>query len=405
MIVTLEPGLSGGLIRAPSEHAAPYPLLLERERPVATPASEVSPVQHTLRWVVVLCRLVGWAWSIAIIAATLQSNPDVNRGAAVAAASLGTIWAGLTIVGARGDRFLGHPAFVLSDGVVAALLTGAGWAAGAPDFISGGYPISWLFVVAYATSLRWTMLAAVSVTFYAAWFHGLLDLGAMRTIGSIQFLVVGLMTGWAFDTLRNREALRIEAEWELRNQQRVSVRHEERAILASRLHDSVLQTLQMIRMNADDPAEVRYLARRQERELRRTIDEYRSPHDRSLRAELLEARDRVEDICRVEIEAVIRDDAELDPSLTAMVAVAHEAMMNAGKHSGALQIHLYSEIADDMVKVNVRDRGRGLADVAQADQDRLRESLNGRVASFGGYVKIQSAVGAGTDVAITLPRP
>jgi len=163
--------------------------------------------------------------------------------------------------------------------------------------------------------------------------------------------------------------------------------------------------LQMIRMNADDPVEVRCLARRQERELRRTIDEYRSPHDRSFRAELLEARDRVEDLCRVEIEAVIRDDAELDPSLTAIVAVAHEAMMNAGKHSRATQINLYSEIADGAVKVNVHDRGRGFAGVAQADQERLRESLNGRVAPFGGSVRIASAVGAGTDVAITLPRP
>ena len=187
------------------------------------------------------------------------------------------------------------PWFVLSDGVVAALLTGAGWAAGAPDFLSGGYPISWLFVVAYATSLRWTMLAAVLVTFYSAWFHGLMDLGAMRTLGSIQFLVVGLMTGWAFDTLRNREALRIEAESNLREQQQESALHEERANLASRLHDSVLQTLQMIRMNADDPTEVRYLARRQERELRQTIDEYRSPHDRSFRGRAPRGRDRVED--------------------------------------------------------------------------------------------------------------
>ena len=110
-------------------------------------------------------------------------------------------------------------------------------------------------------------------------------------------------------------------------------------------------------------------------------------------------------MCRVEIEAVIRDDAELDPALTAMVTVAHEAMMNAGKHSGATQIHLYSEIADHMVKINVHDRGRGLAGAAQADQSKLWESLNGRIRSFGGHVSIESAVGDGTDVAITLPRP
>jgi signal transduction histidine kinase len=156
-------------------------------------------------------------------------------------------------------------------------------------------------------------------------------------------------------------------------------------------------------MNADDPGEVRYLARRQERELRRTIDEYRSPHEQSFRAELMGARDQVEDLCRVEIEAVVREDAELDLRLRAVIDAAHEAMMNASRHSGATLIHLYSEIADGTVTVNVRDRGKGFTDVAQADQDRLWESLNARVRSFGGDVRIESAVGDGTDVAITLP--
>lgn len=368
-------------------------------------ASEISPVDDTLRRVVVLCRVVGWGWSLALIIAHLQSDPGISRDLAVAAGLLGTVWAGLTIYGARDDRFLRHPLFVLSDSVAAALLAGAGWAAGAPDFISGGFPMSWLFVVAYATSLRWTMAAAITASLYSALFHGLMGLGAIRTLGSIQFLVVGLIVGWAFDTLRNREALRLAAESNLRSQQQASARYEERAILASRLHDSVLQTLNVIRAHADDPDEVRYLARRQERELRRTIDEYRSPHERSFRAELLGARDQVEDLCRVEIEAVVRDDADLDAKLGAVVCAAHEALVNAGKHSGSRQVHLYSEIADGRVTVNVRDRGRGLSGVGQADQEALWESLNERVSTFGGMVAIQSAVGEGTDVSIVLPRP
>jgi signal transduction histidine kinase len=368
-------------------------------------AREISPVDDTLRRVVFLCRLVGWAWSLAIITAHLQSDPGISRDLAVATGLLGTLWAGLTMYGARNNRFLRNPLFVLSDGVAAALLAGAGWAAGAPDFISGGIPMSWLFVMAYATSLRWTMAAAITATLYSALFHGLMGLGAIRTLGSIQFLVVGWIAGWAFDTLRNREALRLTAESNLRSQQQASARYEERAILASRLHDSVLQTLNVIRTHADDPDEVRYLARRQERELRRTIDEYRSPYKRSFRAELLGTRDQVEDLCRVEIEAVVRDDADLDATLAAVVCTAHEALVNAGKHSGAKQVHLYSEVADGRVTVNVRDRGRGLSDVAQAGREALWESLNERVSAFGGRVAIQSTVGEGTDVTIVVPRP
>ena len=46
------------------------------------------------------------------------------------------------------------------------------------------------------------------------------------------------------------------------------VREAERADIAAHLHDSVLQTLTLIRKRADEPATVARLARSQERELR-----------------------------------------------------------------------------------------------------------------------------------------
>ncbi|HSL25291.1 MAG TPA: ATP-binding protein, partial [Acidimicrobiia bacterium] len=308
--------------------------------------------------------------------------------------------------------------FVVADGIVSFLLAGAAWAAHAPDFISGGYPMSWLFVVAYNGRLRWTMLASVLLGAYYAFLHGALNLGSVRTVGSIQYLVIGLIAGWAFDTLREREELRLAAEESLRAQQQAAARQEERASMARRLHDSVLQTLHVIRMDADDPVQVRYLARRQERELRRTIDQYRSPHRHSFRAELMGARDEVEDLCRIEVDTVIRDDAELSPPLAAAVAAAREAMINAAKHSGAIRIHLYSEINDGTARVNVRDRGRGLVDGTgglvdgtgglvdgTGDQALLADSLLERVAAVRGSVTIESAAGRGTDVTITVPSP
>lgn len=271
--------------------------------------------------------------------------------------------------------------------------------------------MSWLFVVAYAARLRWTVAASVLLAAYIAFLHGSLNLGSMRTVGSIQFVVIGLIAGWAFDSLREREALRVEAERKLAVEQQDAARQDERANLARRLHDSVLQTLNVIRMHADDPGQVRYLARRQERELRRTIDAYRSPYTVSFRAELLGVRDDVEDLCRVEVDAVIRDDAESTPSLTAAVGAAREAMINAAKHSGAIQIHLYSEIADGKARVNVRDRGKGFATTEIAvnptaqSNSLMANSLIGRVAAVGGTVVIESAVGKGTDVTITVPWP
>ena len=390
--------------RTPPGSTPFYALVLERVRRMSGPTSEIFPVRDTLRWVVVATRLVGWAWWEAMVFAALNSRPEVDQRLAIGAAVLATVGAGTTVIAARADRFLRNPIFVVTDGLIAFALAGAAWVAGTDALLSGGYPMSWLFVVAYAAKLRWTVAASVLLAGYFALLHGQLDLGSLRTVGSIQFVVIGLIAGWAFDSLRVREELRLEAERRLMQEQQDAAVQDERARLASRLHDSVLQTLHVIRMDADDPGQVRYLARRQERELRRTIDEFRSAYALSFRAELLGARDDVEDLCRVEVDTVIRDDAELTPSLTAAVGAAREAMINAAKHSGATRIHLYSEISDGNARVNVRDRGKGLAG-SDPDQAGLSDSLAARVAAAHGTVAIKSAVGEGTDVTITVPVP
>ena len=69
--------------------------------------------------------------------------------------------------------------------------------------------------------------------------------------------------------------LRIARDLVLERQARV--RAEERADMAARVHDSVLQTLALIQRNADQPAQVVKLARAQERELRSWLFDGRAP--------------------------------------------------------------------------------------------------------------------------------
>jgi hypothetical protein len=69
--------------------------------------------------------------------------------------------------------------------------------------------------------------------------------------------------------------LRIARDLVLERQARA--RAEERADMAARLHDSVLQTLALIQRRAEDPAAVVQLARAQERELRSLLFEGRAP--------------------------------------------------------------------------------------------------------------------------------
>jgi len=152
-------------------------------------------------------------------------------------------------------------------------------------------------------------------------------------------------------------------------------------------------------MGAEDPAQSRYLARRQERELRRNIEEWRSEYDHSFRAALLAVRDDVEDMHRVEIEAVIRDDTALTPDLEAGIEAAREALTNAVKHSGAQSISIFSEVADGKAYIHIRDNGRGIEDTVQA---RLSGRLNQRVEGVGGLVAIDSGETEGTEVKITV---
>jgi signal transduction histidine kinase len=154
-------------------------------------------------------------------------------------------------------------------------------------------------------------------------------------------------------------------------------------------------------MHADLPSQVRYLARRQEREVRRHIEEYRSPYQRSFKAKLQEACDEVEDTCRVDVESVIRDDAPLDASLDSLTGAAREALFNAAKHSGAKVVHLYSEVSGGWARADIRDRGNGLV----GDQRALSDSLSERVAAARGSAVVRSTPDEGTDVMITVPWP
>lgn len=368
------------------------------------PGTEVIalPVNDTLRWITVGYRLLTWIWIWIIVGVVVIGGRPGNRMILATGVVVATVWLGVTLWASRSNQRLGRIGFVIADGVVALALSATGWLAGVSDFVSGGWPGSWLFVVAFATDLSWTIGASLVLVAEHTTLHLLHGLSPLRTAGTFQFVALALVVGWAFDALRQRERLRIEAEQELAKEQQDLARHQERSRLALQLHDSVLQTLHAIRVGADSADEVRYLSRRQERELRRTIEEFRSPYPDSFRARLLRHRNEVEDLCRgVQIIDVIRDDAPLTSKLNTALHAAREAMLNAGKHAGVRQIDLYSEISGDEAVIHVRDRGAGfdVTDVAGG----MGMSVLQSVERAGGQVLITSESGQGTEVTIRMP--
>jgi signal transduction histidine kinase/phage shock protein PspC (stress-responsive transcriptional regulator) len=195
---------------------------------------------------------------------------------------------------------------------------------------------------------------------------------------------------------------------ELTAERRARIREHERAEVAAHVHDSVLQTLALIQAQAGDPDAVRRLARRQERELRGWLyspaavvaDDAVPTFATALRA----AAADVEDSHGISIDVVVVGDAPVDDAVSATVAAAREAMVNAAKSSGATVVSVFAEVGGSGVEVFVRDRGHGFdLDAVPADRRGIRDSIVGRMARHGGTATVRSG-DTGTEVALSLAR-
>jgi signal transduction histidine kinase len=84
----------------------------------------------------------------------------------------------------------------------------------------------------------------------------------------------------------------------------------------------------------------------------------------------------------------------------AIYYVAAESLTNAAKHAGATEAQVELSTTDDTVAVEIRDNGRGGANLADGSGIR---GLADRVEALGGRLEVHSPVGAGTVVKAELP--
>ena len=193
--------------------------------------------------------------------------------------------------------------------------------------------------------------------------------------------------------------------WQLWREHLERIRLEERAEVAARIHDSVLQTLALVQRHADDAPRVSAVARRQERELRRWLYGSGFGDAVTLADALAEAATEVEELHGARVELASAGDVPLDDSLQQLVLAAREAMTNAAKFSTADEISVYLEATGDHIAVFVRDRGIGFDRAAvHADRRGVAESIEGRMRRAGGTAAVVSSPGSGTEVELTLPR-
>ncbi len=267
-----------------------------------------------------------------------------------------------------------------------------------------GYPIASVVLWGYVGGISGGLVAAVLAGVVIA-LSGEYDFAGKVTT-SLIYVVAAVVAGWGQQVFERSERARRRAEKALREERAARVRADERAEIASRVHDSVLQTLALIQRNSDEPDTVSSLARRQERVLRDQLFGVDRRVDGTLGSAIRKVAADIEDAYHVGVEVVTVGDAPMTSALEALVAAAREGLTNSAKHSGQDRVDLFAEIRNQRAHVFVRDRGPGF-DLRAIGPDRkgITESIIGRMERYGGSAEFHSGAGVGTELELSMRVP
>jgi signal transduction histidine kinase len=187
----------------------------------------------------------------------------------------------------------------------------------------------------------------------------------------------------------------------------------ERDRLAREIHDSVLQVLALVARRGTaiggETAELAELAADQEAVLRRLVA---MPALDTPGAGEVDLRPLLSGMgtARVTVSNPAEPVLLGQTDAAAVAGAVVEALSNVERHGGP-QAHAWVliEALPDEVTVTVRDNGQGMTDgrlaqAAAAGRLGVIQSMVGRIETIGGVLVITSAVGAGTEVEIRVPR-
>lgn len=281
---------------------------------------------------------------------------------------------------------------------------------------------------AEATNVTWQVVGGVALVIVGIVLFVLpgVDGRVLPVLGGTIAVLAGVgfaVAPWGIRLMRSLSSERAER-----------ARANERADIAAHLHDSVLQSLALIRQKSDPESEVARIARQQERELREWLfvrdtglADSAEPQMSDIGVTLRKTAERLEDEYACTFDVVVVGDVAV-PGVDALVAAASEAMLNAARHaSGAIVVlieatttgaggadagagsvpqHPDAERSSGArISVTVTDRGSGV-DLARIPDDRqgIRSSILARMQRAGGEAAITAGPGgSGTRVVLTLP--
>ncbi len=380
-------------------------------------------------WGLVLCLVLIYPTALLLAAA---SQPWSTRLAAI---PLVAAFAGLHWVGfyrrprwrARVDRMV---PLLLGLGVLAALLAR----------LEHSYLLLFLFVCGYAfryLPIRWGFVvgAAAAVLVIGEQIipaPSSLE-GPVQSVTRSAWVFFGiLIVGWIAQLSRvssERQRMIDElsaTQGRLASAERQAGVLEERARLAREIHDTLAQGLVSIVMHLEaaeqalppSPSttlehldQARRTARENLGEARRFVWalQPQALERDALPQALRRTAERWSDENHVPVSvSVTGDPCSLPPEFeVTLLRAGQEALSNISKHAHARQVNLTLSYMSDQVVMDVNDDGSGF-DLAKTDTDRPLDGfglagLNQRVERLGGHLSIESAVGEGTTLVVTIP--
>jgi signal transduction histidine kinase len=201
----------------------------------------------------------------------------------------------------------------------------------------------------------------------------------------------------------------------------------ERSRLARELHDSVTQSLYSLTLYAEAAArmmqngehtqaagylrEMRDTAQEALREMRLLIFQLRPPTlEKSGLAAALQARlDAVETRGGIRTKLRVEGDSGAKPIpllvQEELYHIAQEALNNALKHAHPTQVQIYLRFDPDAVHLEISDDGAGFALPSAEESGGLGlPGMRERAERIGADLRLQSAPGQGTKVAVRVPQ-
>ena len=159
------------------------------------------------------------------------------------------------------------------------------------------------------------------------------------------------------------------------------IRSEERADVAARVHDSVLQTLALIQKHADEPRQVAALARGRSASCAAGSTPTAARRRDGLARRRARGRGgRHRGAPRRAGRGRQRRRLPVDPSVRALVVAAREAIANAAKFAGVDGIDVYTEVTDgDGERLRARPRRRLRPRPPSRTTAGIAESIDGRM--------------------------